>query len=54
LPLEGILDELGAATQSAVTTYQFLPPTAANLATFNVVISPGFTEQRATEGRVRS
>ena len=51
LPLKEILNETGARPQSSVTTYQFLLPTAANLATFKVVIPPGFTEQRATAGQ---
>lgn len=45
LPVEEILNETGARKQYAVTTYQFLPPTPANLATFTVVIPPGFTRQ---------
>jgi hypothetical protein len=45
LPVEEILNETGARKQYAVTTYQFLPPTSANLATFTAVIPPGFTRQ---------
>ena len=44
LPLEQILNETGSLKQYAVNTYQFLPPTPANLATFHVVIPPGFTK----------
>ena len=44
LPLEQILNETGSLKQYAVDTYQFLPPTPANLATFRVVIPPGFTK----------
>lgn len=44
LPVEEILNETGARKQYAVTTYQFLPPTPANLATFTVVIPPGFAK----------
>lgn len=44
LPLEQILNETGDLKQYAEDTYQFLPPTQANLATFHVVIPPGFTK----------
>lgn len=43
LPLKEILNETGSLKQYAVDTYQFLPPTPANLATFHVAIPPGFT-----------
>jgi hypothetical protein len=50
LPLKQILNETGALKQYAVDTYQFLKPTPANLATFDVVIPPGFTKYTQPPG----